>query len=161
MNLYVRMIWLLLTAYRRRGQLPVEKLENELRMIVWPNDIDLNGHMNNGRYLSVCDLNRVDLFIRTGLAKLMLKRKWMPIISYHDMNYRKPMKMGQRYVCSMRIDSWDDRYFYSTHWLKNAKGDVVAEGASHAVIRGKGGVVTPVEVIAAVSKHQGKNMKEV
>ncbi|MDC0434241.1 thioesterase family protein [bacterium] len=36
--------------------------------IVLPNDLDLTMHMNNGRYLTICDFNRVDLFVRSGLG---------------------------------------------------------------------------------------------
>ena len=30
-------------------------------MRVWPNDLDTNAHMNNGRYLTLMDLGRFDL----------------------------------------------------------------------------------------------------
>ncbi len=67
----------------------MEALTNRLTTRVWLNDIDVNLHMNNGRYMTVCDLNRVDLFIRTGLLALMLKQRWSPIVSQHTMDYKK------------------------------------------------------------------------
>lgn len=154
MNLYFRMFWLLITSKRRRGWMRVNALENQLERVVFPNDIDLNGHMNNGRFMTVCDLNRIDLFIRTGLARIMIRRKWMPIIAYHDMNYYKPLKFGQRYSCSMRMEHWDEKYFYMLHWMTNLSGATVAEGVSRAVIRGKGGIIPPEEVVAAVEAYQ-------
>jgi hypothetical protein len=33
---------------------------------VWPNDLDLNLHVNNGRYLALADLGRIHWFVRTG-----------------------------------------------------------------------------------------------
>lgn len=42
---------------------------------VWPGDLDINLHMNNGRYLSLCDLGKIDLMLRTGLGRLALSRK--------------------------------------------------------------------------------------
>ncbi|GAC28971.1 acyl-CoA thioesterase [Brumicola pallidula] len=50
-----------------------------------PNDLDVNMHVNNGRYLTLCDLTRVDFFVRSGIAGLMLKHKWSPIIAEHTM----------------------------------------------------------------------------
>ncbi|MCD1588234.1 thioesterase family protein [Halomonas sp. IOP_14] len=154
MNLYFRMIWLLLTAKRRRGWMRLNALENTLEGLVLPNDIDVNGHMNNGRFMTICDLNRIDLFIRTGLARIMLRRKWMPIISYHDMSYYKSLKLGQRYRCNMSMEHWDEKYFYMRHRFTNPSGATVAEGVSRAVIRGKDGVIPPEEVVAAVEAYQ-------
>ncbi|WIX32154.1 acyl-CoA thioesterase [Salinicola sp. JS01] len=133
-------------------------LENTLEGIVLPNDIDVNGHVNNGRFMTVCDLNRIDFFIRTGLARIMLQRKWMPIISYHDMNYYKSLKFGKRYRCGMSMERWDEKYFYMRHWFTNASGATVAEGVSRAVIRGRDGVISPEEVVAAVAAYQGVSM---
>lgn len=153
MNLYFRMIWLLLTTKRRRGRMALDALENQLEGFVFPNDIDLNGHMNNGRFMTVCDLNRVDLFIRTGLARLMIQRKWMPIIAYHDMNYYRSLKLFHRYSCGMRMEQWDKKYFHMQHWMTDRNGAKVAEGNSRALIRGRDGVVPPSDVIAAVEEY--------
>ena len=40
---------------------------------VLPNDLDINGHMNNGRYLTIVDLMLVEYFGRSGFAKAMLQ----------------------------------------------------------------------------------------
>src|SRR6185503_3961101 len=37
------------------------KHESNLSLRVWPNDLDLNIHVNNGRYLTLMDLGRMDL----------------------------------------------------------------------------------------------------
>ncbi len=72
MNLIFRLLGLLLTT-RWRGRLgPLE--ESVLKLRVWPVDLDVNLHMNNGRYLSVMDLNRVDVILRTGLLLPLLRR---------------------------------------------------------------------------------------
>jgi acyl-CoA thioesterase FadM len=43
-----------------------QTLQRQFRVL--PNDIDINGHMNNGRYLTMLDLRIVEYFIRVGLA---------------------------------------------------------------------------------------------
>ncbi len=152
MNLYLRMILLYLRA-NAKPVIPTDDLSCELTMRVLPNDLDLNMHMNNGRFLTVCDLSRVDLFIRTGLTKLMVKHKWAPIIAYHDMNYFRPLKPFQKYTVRLSIDSWDEKYFYCTHTF-TAQGKVVAEGVSKAVVRSKEGVVAPLDVVNHVNDLQ-------
>lgn len=88
MNLIFRMMMLLIASFFKPG-LPVKKPINSLQLRVLPNDIDINLHMNNGRYLTICDLTRIDMFLRTGLAKTMIKEKWIPVISEHTMKYKR------------------------------------------------------------------------
>jgi len=66
-------------------ELPAGQAISELTLLTLPNDLDINLHVNNGRYLTLCDLNRVDFFIRTGLARVMLARGWVPIVAEHTM----------------------------------------------------------------------------
>ena len=96
MNLILRMIYVFVSSYFKE-KLSIDKPINSLSLMVLPNDIDINLHMNNGRYLTICDLTRIDMFIRTGLAKTMMYEKWMPVISEHTMIYKKPLKLFKRY----------------------------------------------------------------
>src|SRR6476660_7713220 len=128
MNLLLRMLYVLvLSLFRER--LPVGRTGSVLALRTLPNDLDLNLHMNNGRYLTICDLNRVDLFIRTGLLKVMLRQKWMPVVAEHTMTYKKPLKVFERFKVSLDVTHWDDKYFYMTHTF-TTRDRVVAEGKS-------------------------------
>ena len=151
MNLILRMIALLAASFFK-PKLPIEKPKNSLTLRVLPNDIDLNLHMNNGRYLTICDLTRVDMFIRTGLARTMVHEKWMPVISEHTMKYKKALKLFQKYKLEMEVTDWDERSFQMLHTF--LVGDrVVAEGTSLGVIVSKTGVVPPIEVMKKVAKR--------
>lgn len=151
MSLVLRMLYVLvLSLFRER--LPVGPASSRLRLRTLPNDLDLNLHMNNGRYLTICDLNRVDLFIRTGLAGLMLKRKWMPVIADHTMSYRRPLRLWEAYEVSLQLTHWDDKYFYMTHTFM-AGDRVAAVGTSKGVIRSRTGVIAPSEVLAALDRE--------
>jgi len=151
MSLIFRMFWLLISS-PFKPRLPHVKPINELNMIVLPNDLDINMHMNNGRYLTICDLTRVDMFIRTGLARTMLKQKWMPIITEHTMIYKKALKPLQRYTVKMEVSGWDDRSFNMLHTF--LVGDrIVAEGTSKGVIYSKQhGVIPPQRVMDTVQQ---------
>ena len=102
MNLYFRLLLVLLASWFK-PRLPAGKAECHLDLRVMPNDLDINRHMNNGRYLTICDLTRVDLFVRTGLLKTMRLRGWIPIVAEHTMSYRKPLKLFGRFRVSLSL----------------------------------------------------------
>jgi len=149
MNLIFRMMVLLMKSFFK-PRLPIEKPINSLCLRVLPNDIDINLHMNNGRYLTICDLTRVDMFIRTGLAKTMIKEKWIPVISEHTMKYKKALTIFQKYTIKMEVVGWDDKSFKMLHTFV-VDDRVIAEGTSLGVIVSKGGVVPPLEVMEKVT----------
>jgi len=143
------MISLLITSFFK-PRLSIEKPKNSLQLRVLPNDIDINLHMNNGRYLTICDLTRVDMFIRTGLVKIMIKEKWIPVISEHTMKYKKALKIFEKYTVKMDVTGWDEKSFKMQHTF--IVGDrVVAEGTSCGVILSKTGVIPPEVVMKKVA----------
>lgn len=156
MNLFLRLLYVWLSSFFR-PRLPIGEATSELGLLTFPNDLDINLHVNNGRYLTLCDLNRVDLFLRTGLARVMLKRGWMPIIAEHTMNYRKPLGAFKKFKATMDLTHWDEKYFYMTHCFSIGE-KIIAEGTSKGVIRGREGVIAPVDVIASlVDARASKN----
>ena len=158
MSLIFRMLWLLIASLFK-PRLPTVKPINQLNMRVLPNDLDINMHMNNGRYLTICDLTRVDMFIRSGLAKTMLKQKWMPIITEHTMTYKRALKPFQRYKVRMEVTGWDERSFDMLHSF--LVGDrVVAEGTSKGVIYSKVDGIIPPEQVMATVEQQLKQQRE-
>ncbi|GAB1232564.1 thioesterase family protein [Ferrigenium sp. UT5] len=149
MNLIFRMLWVIGRAFFL-PRMERDGLASTLNLRVLPNDIDINFHMNNGRYLTICDLNRVDVFARTGLLKAMFRRNWIPVIAEHTMTYKKPLNLFQPYQVSLEVLHWDEKYFYMAH--RFLVGDrVMAEGTSKGCVYERGvGVVAPERALAAV-----------
>ena len=152
MNLLFRLLYVYVYSLFRE-RITVENSHSRLPMIVLPNDMDINWHMNNGRYLTICDLSRVDMFIRTGLVKTMRKRKWFPVIAEHTMKYKKSLHLFERYTVELELTHWDEKYFYMTHTFRNAER-VIATGTSTGAIRSPTGVINPAEVIAAIEQDK-------
>jgi len=139
-----------------RERLDETNLASEISLHVLPNDLDINLHMNNGRYLTIFDLNRVDLFIRTGLLKAMFKRNWIPVIAEHTMTYKKPLRLFQRFNTRLEVTHWDEKFFYMTHTF-SCNGRIVAEGTSKGCVYARGsGVISPAEALAAVNADKLK-----
>jgi len=149
MNLIFRLLYVYVYALFRE-RLSIADSKSRLPMMVLPNDLDIIMHMNNGRYLTICDLNRVDLFIRSGLLKTMRKRKWFPVIAEHTMSYKKSLHLFERYTAELELTHWDDKFFYMTHTFSNAER-VVATGTSKGAIRSRSEVIKPEAVLAALA----------
>lgn len=114
MNLYLRLIWMLLTL-RRRGAYRLPDDVGRLGSIVLPNDLDLNFHVNNGRYLTLMDLGRVDMFIRSGLLAAARRNGWHPVIAAGKIRFRHEMRLFQRFVIETRIVYWSDATVVMEH----------------------------------------------
>ncbi len=153
MNLIFRMLWVFLISLKCK-RLPVGACESHLRMITLPNDLDINLHMTNGRYLTIADLSRIDVFLRTGLLKAMIKEKWSPVVTEHTMNYKHSLKLFARFDLIMQLTHWDNRSFYMSHqFIVNER--IVAHGTSLGVIRSRDGIVPPETVLARVREDRG------
>jgi acyl-CoA thioesterase FadM len=155
MNLILRMLYVsVLSLFRER--LEEGNFVSDLSLRVLPNDLDINLHMNNGRYLTICDLNRIDLFIRSGLMRAMFKRGWIPVIAEHTMVYKRPLGLFERYDVKLEVTHRDAKYFYMKHTFSRAER-IVAEGTSKGCVYARGaGVVSPADAIAAVEQDRRK-----
>ena len=144
MTLLARLLWKGLTL---KGRRPLDPLEPSiLRFRVWPNDLDLNLHMNNGRFLSLMDLGRFDLTFRTGLGRAMLRNRWKPLVGGITMRYRRSLEPFDRYELHTRLLGWDAKWvFLEQRFLK--RGELAAEGVVRALFRGRGGNVPTDEVL--------------
>ncbi len=155
MNLIFRMLWVLIRSLFGE-RMEQGNLVSEFSLHVLPNDIDINLHMNNGRYLTICDLNRVDIFARTGLLKSMFKRNWMPVIAEHTMSYKKPLGLFTSYQVKTEVTHWDEKYFHMKHTFSK-DGCTMAEGTSRGCVYARGiGVVKPIDALAAVEMDRTK-----
>src|ERR1700676_5067864 len=106
MSLILRLLAVLIAApFRRRLRLLDS---SHVRIWVLPNDLDLNMHMNNGRYLTILDLGRIDLLLRQGLASTFVKNGWRPVIGGAVIRYRFGLRPFESLVVSSRVLCWDD-----------------------------------------------------
>ncbi len=68
-----------------------------LPMHVWPGDIDTYGHVNNGRYLTLMDMGRLEWGLRTGIGREILKRRWSPVAGAATIRFRRELKAFWRF----------------------------------------------------------------
>jgi acyl-CoA thioesterase FadM len=121
--------------------------ESVLRMRVWPTDMDLNFHLNDGRYLSLAGLGRIDLLARGGLLRPAMKRGWYPVVGAAMVRYRRELRWLERFTLHSRILGWDDKWFYFEHRFQ--KNDALAAVVyARGVLRTKTGAVPSRDVLA-------------
>jgi acyl-CoA thioesterase FadM len=116
---------------------------------VWPNDVDLNLHMNNGRYLTLMDLGRFDYIARLGLARAVRRRRWLPLVGAATMRFRRSLPPWRRYQLETRLLGWDAKWFYLEQRFVRG-GDVAAVGWVRALFRGPHGNVPSADVMREV-----------
>lgn len=150
MNLLLRLFWVLLTSAlgRRRDFMAL----SELRLRVLPNDIDLNLHMTNARYFSVMDLGRVDLLVRSGLAREMMRRRWQAVLGASTIRFRRPLAPFQAYVLRSRVLCWDERWLYLEQRIETKSGEMAASAVVQGAFIHKGAIIPPAEILAALGE---------
>lgn len=139
MNLYFRLIWTLFRAWRLPKIAIDEPFERILRVL--PNDIDINFHMNNGRYLTVSDLMTIEFFSRSGFLKVLLKNKWRPVVGGTIIKYRRQLKCGQKYRLRYQWAGSDDHWNYLSFQFLTLDGKVCASGYSKGAGVSRTGIV--------------------
>jgi acyl-CoA thioesterase FadM len=151
MNLYLRLLLTTLTALRGSRLQVGESLELPLRVL--PSDLDINGHMNNARYLALVDLALMTLFIRSGFGKLCLQNRWRPMAGGAIIHYRRALGPFQRFTLRFTPVGWDEYWSYSRfEFLRD--GVVCANGYTKGAAVGKHGMVPTSEFYAALGHHE-------
>jgi acyl-CoA thioesterase FadM len=115
----------------------------------WPNDLDINLHVNNGRYLALADIGRIHWFVSTGVLRVARQQKAFPVIGDAIAKFRRDLKAFQRFEIHTRMIGWDRKWGYIEHRfvrLDRVTG-VVAIGG---VFKGPAGPVNPDVLLAGL-----------
>ena len=145
----MRLVWNLVRALRAPKLSSLEPLELELRVL--PGDLDLNGHMNNARYLAMVDLALMTLFIRSGFGKLCLQRGWRPMAGGSVIRYRRGLAPFQSFKLRFTLIAWDEYWNYSRfEFIRD--GQICANGYTKGAAVGKQGLVPTRAIFEALAQ---------
>ena len=116
-----------------------------------PSDLDLNFHMNNGRYLSLMDLGRMDLMIRSGVFFKLFSQGYYPVVKSESIRFRQSLQLWQKFEMITLIESWDEKDFFISQKFYS-RGKMVGEGYIKGRFRqrGKKGSVSTKDLFALV-----------
>jgi acyl-CoA thioesterase FadM len=105
--------WLLAMTVKSKGRPTLEIGDvAKASFMVLPTDIDLLGHMNNGRYPSYMDLARVDMTIRTGMQQVLERAGIYAVVGQSSMVYRRSLDLWQRFDIETAVLGADERAIY-------------------------------------------------
>ncbi|PYY37806.1 thioesterase [Curtobacterium sp. MCJR17_055] len=148
MNLTFRLLLLTLRIRLSRRRLSLWD-ESRTPFRVTLTDLDPLRHVNNGKYLSLLDLGRLDLMLRSGFWQVVGARGWYPVVAAQTITYKRSLTLGQRFELRSRVLGVDERAVYMEQTFTR-HGDVVARAVVQArFLRRTGGTVRPDELLAA------------
>jgi len=135
MNLYLRLLILFIRA-KWKPALKITDL-SVLHFHVLPSDLDINMHMNNGRFNSIMDLGRVDIMLRSGLLKLIYRKGWQGVVGTIHTHFRRPLKCFQSYELHSQVVYWDNKWTWIEHKMYS-QDKLICHALVQTLIRGKG-----------------------
>lgn len=136
---------------RQGPRLPVDGVSTST-FRVWPTDLDILRHMNNGKYLSIMDVARFDLIQRTGIAEVFAREGWYPVVVGQTISYRKSLNPWMRFEIESRIIGFDDQAVYIEQRFVRPDETGAVEVYARGIVRGRilkrtGGVVRVEELM--------------
>ncbi len=131
-NLYLR---LLTTVLRGRFLPRLSPWHTSVKpMRVLPNDLDLLGHMNNGRYPTVLDLGRIEQMYRSRIRQETRAHGAYFVVAALTINYRRSLLPWQRYEIRTRFLG-ATKYGTFVEQVFVGVGDHDGEVYAHAVVQ--------------------------
>lgn len=121
--------------------------EARLPMRIWPTDVDLYLHANNGAYLTLMDAGRYQLAYLTGLFKVMLRRNAWPVLGGSIVRFRRELRLLERCELATRFLGWEGKWLFIEQRFEIG-GSVHAAAIHKAVLR-RGGKSLDFAPIAA------------
>lgn len=118
--------------------------------LVWPTDLNIGLHMDNVRYLQLMNRARNELFLRTGIARVAMRRRLGIPVANCAMDYRRSLQPWERFSLRTQILGWTERRFFVAQDFLRGE-EVVASGQLRCAFSGAAGTVNPAEVFAEVT----------
>lgn len=116
--------------------------------ICWPWDIDPWRELNNGRTLTLYDLGRLPMALRTGLIGQLRTHSWGITVAGNSVRYRRRIRMFDRFVMLSRVIGWDARFIYMEQSMWR-KGECCNHMLLRTAITAPEGIVAPEKLLKA------------
>lgn len=130
MNRLFRLFWLLLRSRWVPACPPLGPCRTAMR--VWPNDLDVFLHVNNGVYFTLCDLARVDLMLRSGSLGITSGRRRVFLVAGETIQLLRPLRLFQSFVIQTHVLGWDEKAVFVQHRFRARFAAAISRGASPA-----------------------------
>lgn len=121
--------------------------ETQFRCRPW--DLDMFMEVNNGRLLTLYDLGRFDLAIRSGLAGVLMKNRWGLVVAGSSVRYRRRVRMFDKVTMRTQVAGQDEKWTYIAQsiWVK---GRATSSILLRTGVTARGSVIPTTEIAAAM-----------
>jgi len=158
MHMIFRTLWHMFVIAPRRPRLNFGDISRS-QFRVWPTDLDVLNHMNNGKYLSIMDVARFDMMQRTGTMDVLKKLDWYPVVVGQTISYRKSLNPWNKFWIETKILGFDDQAIYLEQRFVRPDLAKRPEIYARAIVRARflkraGGVVKIDELLEAVGANR-------
>ena len=92
-------------------------------------------YANNAALLSVSEVGRIRLMVRTGFFKVALSKGWYLPLASTAIRFARPAKRFQRLFLETRLAWWDDEWIYVEQFMKRNDGKVVWRALVKGTVR--------------------------
>ena len=133
-------------------QTPLDLLDTHVsHHMCWPWDLDMWVELNNGRTLTLYDLGRIPLAVRTGLGQVIRQKRWGITVAGSNVRYRRRVRMFDRIEMHSRCIGWDRRFLYMEQSMWR-DGECTSHMLLRSAVTSAKGMVPPEEVLAALGQ---------
>ena len=144
---YLRLIRTVVGATRRPPLAPTD--ESRIRLRVSLGDVDFYPELNNGRHLTMTDFGRMDLAIRTGLLRTLVRRRWGLTVAGSSLRLRHRIPLWARFELTSQVVGRDRLWFYLHHTTVH-RGRTCSAALVKAGVSSRDGLVPVDRVLQAV-----------
>lgn len=137
----IRMFFIAWLEQRRHGRVGLFET-TVFTTRAWPNDLDFNVHVNNGRINTLVDLGRMHFFLRTGLLQYALRQGVRPMVGDITSKFRREIKAFDEVVIHTRLIGWVDKWAFMEHRMVR-ENRVIANVVMRGMFKGRSGAMSP------------------
>jgi acyl-CoA thioesterase FadM len=121
-----------------------------VRLRVWPNDLDFNLHVNNGRYLALADISGMHCGVRTGVLRIARQHGAFPVIGDATAKFRHELKLFQSFEIYSRLIGWDSKWaFFEHRFVRHDR--VIGVVAGRMLFKAQDGPVDTQVILASLA----------
>lgn len=151
MSIWLRFFWVIIAGFVFKKPLAFGDV-SVLRQRVWLDELDINVHMNNAKYLAVMDLGRTDWIVRSGAWRWMTHDKMSPVVGGAMVRYRRSLQLFQPYLLKTRLLGWDERWLYIEQIMECRDGGAACLAVQRTTFTKHGKLVPPSELAAKLGQ---------
>jgi acyl-CoA thioesterase FadM len=149
MNIFIRFFYHFIIS-RFNAKIDINQ-SDECLLRVYPNDLDLNFHMNNGRFLSLMDIGRMRLSIRSGLHKKAMENNWgFGVVGGINITYFKSLNIFQSFKLKSKLAGHCDGWFFIEQRIES-KGRLICAALVKVIFLSEGKKVSVEKIIKTMN----------